>query len=190
MRLTGCDNPINGGLELVGDDPIVRGVEDFESFYRREYRSVLGLAIVMTGRRQLAEELTQEAFLATFRQWDRVGAFESPEAWVRRVVANRSVSAFRRATSEARALLRLGRPQREEVSPDIEAGVDVWREVRRLPKRQAQVVALTYVEDLPRREVARILQCGEETVKTHLDRARLALSQRLVDHLGEGSDER
>lgn len=197
MRLTRCDNHVNGGLELVGDDPIVRGVEDFESFYRREYRSVLGLAIVMTGKRQLAEELTQEAFLTTFRQWDRVGAFDSPEAWVRRVVANRSVSAFRRAASEARALLRLGGPRRggsypdrEGSSPDIDAGVDVWREVRRLPKRQAQVVALTYVEDLPRREVARILQCGEETVKTHLDRARFALSERLVDRLGEGSDER
>ncbi len=162
----------------MDDIPVVRGVESFEGFFRREYRAVLGLAIALSGNRTAAEELTQEAFLATFRQWDRVGLLDNPGAWVRKIVANRSVSAFRRRAAEARALLRLNSDMRRVEQREVEDGADVWREVRRLPRRQAQVIALTYLHDLPRREVAEILGCSDETVKTHLDRARSTLAKR------------
>ncbi len=167
-------------LVRVEDIPVVRGVESFDAFFRREYRAVLGLAMVLTRSRPVAEELTQEAFLATFRHWERVGRLDNPGAWVRRVVANRSVSTFRRSSAEAKALLRLNSHARRAISTDLDDGMDVWREVRRLPRRQAQVVALTYFADLPRREVAEILGCSEETVKTHLERARGTLAGRLT----------
>ncbi len=157
---------------------MVRASEAFEAFFRREYRQVLGLAVVLCGSRATAEELAQDAFLAALRSWERVGGLDNPGAWVRRVVANRSVSAVRRRAAEARALLRLGRPV---AAPelDAEASLDVWREVRRLPKRQAQAIALTYLHDLSRREVAEVLGCSEETVKTHLERGRRTLADRL-----------
>lgn len=166
--------------------PLVRAAEDFETFFRREYRPVLGLAMVLSGNRAAAEELTQEAFLAALRQWGRVGVYERPEAWVRRVVANHSVSRFRRRMAEARMTVRLGRTHTATPIVDVADSVDVWREVRRLPRRQAQVVALTYLHDLSRRQVAEVLGCGEETVKTHLDRARATLAERL-DQPGDAS---
>ena len=162
------------------DIPVVRGVESFDVFFRREYRAVLGLSVVLTRNRFVAEELAQDAFLATFRHWERVGRLDNPGAWVRRVVANRSVSTFRRSAAEAKALLRLNSHAHRAGATELEDGMDVWREVRRLPRRQAQVVALTYFADLPRREVAEILGCSEETVKTHLERARRTLAGRLA----------
>jgi RNA polymerase sigma-70 factor, ECF subfamily len=171
-------------LVRVDDVPVVRGVESFDAFFRREYRDVLGLAVVLTRNRAVAEELTQEAFLATFRHWERVAPLDSPGAWVRRVVSNRSVSTFRRSAAEARALLRLNSYASRSTATELGDGMEVWREVRRLPRRQAQVVALTYFADLPRREVAEIVGCSEETVKTHLERARRTLAGRLMD-LGE-----
>ena len=164
----------------MDDIPVVRGVESFDVFFRREYRAVLGLAIALTRNRLVAEELTQEAFLATFRHWDRVGRLDKPGAWVRRVVANRSVSAFRRSTAEAKAVLRLT-PSHRHSAAELNVDMDVWGEARRLPRRQAQVIALTYFADLPRREVAEILGCSEETVKTHLQRGRDTLASRLQD---------
>ncbi len=164
----------------VEDVPVVRGVEDFERFFRSEYRAVLGLAIVMSGSRSSGEELTQDAFLVTFREWERVGRLDNPGAWVRRIVANRSVSRYRRVAGETKALFRLSSQTRQISHLELDDGLDVWREVRRLPRRQAQVVALTYLEDLPRRAVAEILECGEETVKTHLERARRTLASPLV----------
>jgi RNA polymerase sigma-70 factor (ECF subfamily) len=170
-------------LERLGVDeiPMIRTTESFEMFFRREYRAVLGLAVVLSGNRSAAEELAQDAFLAALRDWDRVGRFDNPGAWVRRVVATRSVSAFRRRAAETRALLRLNSHRQIEFGIEVGESLDVWKQVRRLPRRQAQVVALTYLHDLSRREVAEILQCSEETVKTHLGRARSTLAQRLSD---------
>jgi RNA polymerase sigma-70 factor (ECF subfamily) len=54
---------------------------------------------------------------------------------------------------------------------------DFWVAVRSLPRRQAQVVALHYLSDLPVADVAATLQIGEGTAKTHLSRARAALAE-------------
>lgn len=166
----------------MADIPVVKGVEDFDSFYRREYRAVLGLAIVLCRDRSAAEELTQEAFLLAFKAWAQVGRYENPGAWVRKVVSNRSVSRFRRAATEAKALVGMKQPlETKDSTGEVDGSVDVWREVRRLPRRQAQVIALTYLSDLPRRDVAEILGCSEQTVKTHLRRGRDTLERRLGD---------
>ena len=148
-------------------------------FYRREYRQVLGLAIVLSRNRSVAEEIAQEAFVVTLRDWRRVGHMENPGAWVRTVVANNSVSWFRRAGAQAKALVRLGSTAADLPRLDVEAGLDLWREVRRLPRRQAQAVALVYLNGLSRREVAGVLGCSEETIKTHLSRAKRTLATRL-----------
>jgi RNA polymerase sigma-70 factor (ECF subfamily) len=138
---------------------------------------VAGLAFVLTGSWTAAEDLTQDAFFAAFRRWDQLRGYDKPGAWVRRAVANRAVSWRRRIGSEARALTRLG----GRAAPGVDHATipshdrDVWALVRRLPPRQAQVFALTYVEDLPIDRVAAILHIGEETARTHLRRARAAL---------------
>jgi len=164
------------------DEPVL---ETFEGFYRRERRAIVGLAFVLSGSGAVAEELAQDAFLAALRDWERVGRLEEPSAWIRRVVANRSVSRFRRLALEARHARRGPAPQ-WWASADV-GDLDLWREVRRLPKRQAQVIALHYLHDLPRQEVAAILGCSEETVKTHLERARRTLATRLSNPDEEGS---
>ncbi|MGH8915077.1 MAG: hypothetical protein ACRDZM_11260 [Acidimicrobiia bacterium] len=46
--------------------------------------------------------------MAAFRSWARVGQLDDPAAWVRSVVANRSVSVFRRSVSELKALHQIG----------------------------------------------------------------------------------
>ncbi|MCI0426203.1 MAG: SigE family RNA polymerase sigma factor [Actinobacteria bacterium] len=166
------------------DVPLVARVETFEAFYRREYRQVLGLAAVLCGDLTTAEDLTQDAFASTMQAWHRVASMDNPGAWVRRIVANRSISRFRRGLVELKALTRMGAPATVGLSLSSEIALDVWREVRRLPKRQAQVVALTYLSDLSRLEVAETLGCSEETVKTHLDRARQRLAVTLSEYGG------
>lgn len=152
--------------------------EDFPAFYARERRPVIGLAYVLSGSRTGAEELAQEAFLAAFRRWDRISTYDDPGAWVRRVVANKATSRFRRRTAEARALLRLG--GEESTVPPVDPDADhVWREVRRLSRRQAQVVALRYLDGLEVVEIAETLACSVNTVHTHLRRARETLARRL-----------
>lgn len=158
--------------------PVVRAVERFEAFYAREFETVVALVVALSGSRLAAEDLAQEAFLAAYRGWDRIGRFDNPGAWVRRVVANRSVSVFRRRVAEARALTRLG--GRGDGRSDGVSGAswELWGAVRKLPKRQAQTVALFYVVDMTLEDIALVLGCTVGTVKSHLRRARNTLARR------------
>lgn len=153
-------------------------VQDFDSFYRAEYRSVVALAAVLSGSRWAAEDLAQEAFSAAHEQWDKVGLYEHPHLWVRRVVANKSVSWVRRSAALMRARTRLGH-QREPLAEMSAGSSEVWDAVRRLPTRQAQSIALTYLEGLSVDEVGVVLGCSGGTVKTHLKRGRATLARRL-----------
>jgi RNA polymerase sigma factor (sigma-70 family) len=168
-----------------------RGVDvddGFDDFVRREYPGVLRLAIALCGNVHAAEDLAQEAFVAARSRWPLAGV-DRPDAWVRRVVANRSVSRWRRLGAEARALARLG-GRRDPVVEIPETDERVWAAVRRLPAAQARVVALVYVEDRPVAEVAVILGCSPDTVRTHLWRARTRLADILGTPTGDdGRDE-
>ena len=160
--------------------------ELFDTFFSRERDAVLGLAFALTGDRAVAEDIVQDAFLEAFRKWDRIGAYDQPNAWVRRVVANMSVSTFRRRRGELRMLTQLGARQPSVVPEISPATVAFWQAVRSLPKRQAQVAALFYLEDRPIAEVAGILQMATGTVKKHLHDGRKALAQKLdVDEVND-----
>ena len=160
--------------------PVVQSGLDFDTFYAQEYRPVVNLGYVLLGSRAAAEDLAQEAFLAAYRRWAVISEYEQPGAWVRRVVANRSVSVIRRRVVEFKGLRRL--IGWIDSGPEIPAGSEeVWRAVRTLPKRQAQVVALYYLEDLPLLRVAEVLEVSIETVRTHLKRARRTLSEVLEE---------
>jgi RNA polymerase sigma factor (sigma-70 family) len=166
----------------VPTSQMIRVVEPFERFYGREFRSVVGLAYALSGSRAASEDLAQEAFIAAHRNWDKVGAYEKPEAWVRRVVSNLSVSRFRKRTAEMKTLTRLaGFRNEHSVLPSLPGEAEeFWATVRKLPKRQAQVIALHYLDDLPVTEIAEILECSRNTVKVHLHKGR----KRLADKLG------
>ncbi len=153
--------------------------DTFSAFYRSEYHAVVALAYALTGRAAVAEELAQDAFLVTHRNWGRISGYDVPGAYVRRVVANMAVSFGRRLAAEARALARLAARSPKWSAPLEPPDADFWRSVRSLPRRQAQVLALRYLEDLPDDEIARILGCSSATVRVHLHNGRLTLAGRL-----------
>lgn len=151
---------------------------DVEALYRDHRLSVVKLAYVLSGSWQVAEEVTQESFL---RLLDRGahGQIVNPAGWVRTVAANLARSRLRRLSAEVRAVARLGGQRREPDGLEA-AGVEAeafWAQVRTLPARQAQAVALHYLEDRPVREVADLMGVAEGTAKAllHQGRRRLAV---------------
>jgi len=98
---------------------------------------------------------------------------------VRRVAVNLATSAVRRRLIEATARARFWA---REPAPELPASeADFWRVVRSLPRRrQAQAIALHYLEDLSVAESARVLGCAEGTVTAHLHNGREALARRLA----------
>ena len=162
-------------------------VMSFDDFYVAEYAGVVRLAVALTGRRDVAEELAQESFVAAYRRWSRVSTLEDPAGWVRRVATNRCVSSGRRYVTELRLLARLGHEPTRSVD-DCPPDDQLWAIVRGLPPRQAQVLVLTYLEDRSVADIAMVLGCGEETVRTHLRRGRQAVARRLGSSSGPVGD--
>ncbi len=170
---------------------VYRLPEPFEHFYEREYHGLVGLGYALTGSWAAAEDIAREAFLAAHQAWERISRDERPGAWGRRVAANRAVSLGRRRMVEARALLRLAarRPPAEATTvgeAGVEAAADFWRAVRTLPRRQAQAIALFYLDGWPTTEIAGVLGCSDATVRAHLHKGRLALARRLGTEPGAG----
>jgi RNA polymerase sigma-70 factor (ECF subfamily) len=165
------------------------GSDDFDAFFRREYRALVGLAVVLTGDRTLAEDLAQDALLAAHRKWEQLAEDDDPGAWVRRAVANRSASTWRRWAREARAMTRLRHRAVDVVAPLEPPDEEFWDAVRALPTRQAQCVALRYLEDRDVGEIATILDVPPGTVRVHLHEARTTLARQLGETRGHDEDE-
>jgi RNA polymerase sigma factor (sigma-70 family) len=166
------------GVQAV---PIVN-VQTFDDFYADHYGRALGLAWTLTGSRFAAEELVQDAFVEVMRRWSTISGYDDPSAYLRRVVATRSVSRWRSAQREARAMLRLGGRRREPAEIDQPYDGPLWDLVRSLPRLQAQVVALHYVEELTVVEIAGVLGVNQGTVKSSLFRARQSLANQMPTH--------
>jgi RNA polymerase sigma-70 factor (ECF subfamily) len=159
---------------------LVRVPGSFEILYQRDYAKVVALVYGMTGSRWVAEDLAQEAFLRTHREWARVEQMQSPGGWVRRVALNLAKSRWRRLRAEATAKRRLassGAAASPDPDPESEA---FWNEVRRLPSRQAQVLTLHYVEELSVAEIADVLDVARGTVRALLHQGRDRLRRQLT----------
>jgi RNA polymerase sigma-70 factor, ECF subfamily len=153
--------------------------DGFAAFYAGSYRRLLGQLFAVTGDLAEAENVLQEAYARAFARWSRVGDYDLPEAWVRRVAINLAAMAERSLRRRARALLRLGPPPLvPELSPDL---VDLRDALAALPLGQRQVIVLHHLVGLPVEEVARELRLAPGTVKSRLARGRAAMAGAL-DH--------
>ena len=155
----------------------------FEVVFDRHAGPAFSLAYRMCGRRALAEEIVQEAFMSLWRstaRYDR--ARGSVRSWVLRVVRNRSIDTFRRELSSARhhvsddgitdALVARERTE-DEVERRSEARL-VRTALDGLPPDQRQVIELAYFGGFSQSQIAEALGLPAGTVK---GRMRLALSK-------------
>lgn len=167
-----------GDLALSGErEP---GCREFNEFFRSQLRPLIGLAYALSGNSSMAEDIAQDALGAAAADWERVGRMGNPEAWVRRVVANRSRSIFRRRMTEIRGLIKLGARVEEARYDQLASDSEhMWELVRRLPKRQAQVITLRALDRSTVAEIAGVLEISEAAASTHLRRGRAALAQQI-----------
>ena len=156
-------------------------VEDFDDFVRETRTRLVGLAYSLSRDRSIAEDIVQEALLATHRAW---GDVDQPPAYARRAVVNLAASRVKRLGRERRAL---GRWSSQQVAfAELEpADAEFWLAVGALPLRQREVIALHYVEDLTVTDIATALDISPGTVKSTLHDARRALATALRLHDGE-----
>ena len=168
------------------DDAVI---EDFDAFYRRSFAGLVVLAVAVTGQRAGAEDVVQDAMLDAHRRWDRVGAYDAPRSWVRRVVIQRAMKVGRKRANERRSHLRA--VAGTDATATSERGLDPELRVAlaALPPQQRAVLALHYLEDLSVVDTAELLGIAEGTVKVHLSRGRAALAAQLAPVIDTPTDD-
>jgi RNA polymerase sigma-70 factor (ECF subfamily) len=156
-----------------GDEPA------FRELVARHQDRAYALALRMTGSAADAEEVAQDAFV---RAWRALPAFRFEAAfgtWLHRIVArlalDRREQLARRAKREAPEA-DAPEPAAPEKEPNPE-GARLERLLGALTEKARAAVVLYYYEDRSVAEAARILGVPENTVKTLLSRARMALRE-------------
>ena len=192
--------PAVPGAGGTGDsrNPLLRHREgDPEAFavlvasYRRPVYSYLIRCGVAVGDR---DDLFQAVFLKIHRGAARYRAELPPHPWIFTIVANEVRSYLRRRRIRELVFAAPVAHEPEDPAPDGERVVQAqetvaWleEEIRRLPLAQREVLILASLESRPLSEVAQALALPLNTVKTHLRRARLVLSEKLARRQGAGS---
>jgi RNA polymerase sigma-70 factor (ECF subfamily) len=150
-----------------------------------------GLALRLCGNKADAEDLVQDVFLQAFRKWHTFRGEAKPSTWLYTIAVRacrRRMKRQRRAPKAVSQLAPWGEttvtavatrddadsPQRRE------AVVRVQQAIADLPEHFRVPIVLKEVLELSVEETADILGVAENTVKTRLHRARLALRKALL----------
>ena len=149
---------------------------------RRLVRAAVALGVTV----EEAEDVVQEALISAFRNFGKFDGSRSPfQVWTHRILVSRTSNWHRARRRLHRALKRLvweGQTGGSGVRPDEALAMDeAKRTLRRLtagltPIRR-QVWAITQISGLPIRAAAEALGLREETVRSHLRHARVALER-------------
>jgi RNA polymerase sigma-70 factor (sigma-E family) len=151
-------------------------------------RALLRFAYVLSGDAHLAEDLVQEVLARVHRRWDRITAMDSPEAYIRTAIVRQFLSWRRRRSAGEAILSEVPEPAaREEPQQRVLARDQMWRLMAGLPRAQRAVLVLRFYCDLPDDEIARLLGCGESTVRSQASRA-LARMRKLMGDEGGNAD--
>lgn len=145
-----------------------------DELYVRHAPAAFRTAYFLTGDRDLAEDLVQDAFVRVAGRFRHLRAPQAFDAYLRRTIVNLFTSHLRRLRLEREDLRRRAAEVR---TPNDDPGIDdqLWSRVRTLPERQRAAIVLRFYEDLSERETAEILGCSSGAVNSLVAHAMATL---------------
>jgi RNA polymerase sigma-70 factor (ECF subfamily) len=140
-------------------------MKTFEEVYREHVQAVFRFAMRVTGKRDVAEDVTSEAFLALYRNFDGIDQSQLP-AWLLTVVRNRARDLWRRRTVEAQYADQIA--QDPFVTPAVESSVIDSPDLKPIHRT---CLILRYAYGMSRAEIAHETGLTDTQVRGHLQYA-------------------
>ncbi len=179
-----------------GKDP-----DAFQVFYERHGGAAYSLAHRIVGDRELAEDVTQEAFLSIWRSKARFDPTRgSVRAWALGILRNRAIDALRSAARPAPKLDRddelvlENQPAGERTEAEAirrETAGRLRQALGLLPREQSQVIELAYFGGFSHSEIADMLGAPLGTIKGRmrlgLEKVRTTLTEGMADEDAPGA---
>ena len=147
-----------------------------ERLLDRHEQQVFRMAVMILRDTGRAEEVTQDVFLKLWRALPAYDGRAAPSTWLYTIARNTCLSAVRaQAHRRTLPLDEATEPAAPEAPVDGAIEADLARGLEALPEIQREVVTLFYLQERSVRDVSALLDLPENTVKSHLHRARRAL---------------
>ncbi len=155
----------------------------FEEFSREQLPGLVRFAAVLTGDRELAQDVVQDALVRAHQGWRRIAAADRPDLYMRKIVVNGYLSWRRRWYQRSVHPTADVTGFREPTAPD-----PAWRiadadqlagPLARLSRAQRASIVLRFYEDRDDEEIAAVLGCATATVRSHVSRGLNSLRVQL-----------
>ena len=158
------------------------GAPTLVEVYHSRRLGLVRLALLLVDDLPTAEDVVQDAFTAVYRRHGAVlSRVENVGGYLHTAVVNAARSVLRRRRTVRAA------PPRVEYSPATDERLllaeehrEVLDALRRLPRRQREVLVLRYWSELTETQIAAALSISRGTVKSTASRALVALEQQLA----------
>jgi RNA polymerase sigma factor (sigma-70 family) len=159
----------------------------YAEVYERHRRRLTGLALLLCGNRDRADDAVASAFAKAWPHW-RKGRVVDDGSYLTRAVVNEVRSIGRRLVRADAVLDRLsigrssdGAPTAADIGPAVADRLAVVDALQQLPLRQRAVIVLRYYEDLTETATAAVLGMRIGTVKSQSFRGLERLRQLLAE---------
>ena len=165
----------------------------FEEMVKRYQRRVYAVARRIVQRHDVADDVTQEAFLRGYQHLASFDVNRPFGPWICRIAANLAVNHVRSPQAREQELPEGHLEARSAASDPLrdvlenEAQGVLQQAMAGLPADQRAVLVLRVVEDLSYREIADALHIEMGTVMSRLARAREKLRRALEPYLGSAA---
>jgi RNA polymerase sigma-70 factor (sigma-E family) len=146
--------------------------DELRDFVAARGQALLRTAYLLTGDRQLAEDLVQGALEKVYPRWGTIRVAAAAEAYVRRTMYRDQVSLWRRHRVPEVLALTLPEPRPAPADTDrVDDRLVLRTALLSLTPRQRTIIVLRYFEDLTEQQVADVLGIAVGTVKSQAHKA-------------------
>lgn len=171
-------------------------IADFDRIVDLHRKQVYGLAYQLTGNHEDADDISQEVFIRAYRSIRKFRGKAKISTWLYRITVNLSINYMKKKLKYAHEHTdeeafdgkadpivpeQPGDPLQEIEAEELAQGIRMATES--LPVKEKTVFILRVNQDLPYKEIARILDCPIGTVMSRLNRARRKLRDKLRNYI-------
>ncbi|MBC9929788.1 RNA polymerase sigma-70 factor [Chitinophaga qingshengii] len=164
-----------------GDEKAFRALYDF--YWEKQY----DLACYKLGVKALAEEITQEVFVALWLQREELDPAKPIGAWLYGVTQNRILNTYRKQLSHHKYLQQV--PVQEithnttEQLSFNELNTVVQQRIAELPDKCREVFTMSRIQGFNTQQIAEMLNISPKTVNNHLVKALRIMRVNLKDYI-------
>jgi len=160
----------------------------YEEYVERIYRFVY----IKVSSKETAEDLTSQTFIKSWQAMERGTEIENPKAFIYQIARNLVIDFYREKAKNpviSEQILSLAPDHSTNIEKQVQISADLDNTMKLLAKLKPEyqdIVVWHYLDDMPVKEIAQILQKDENNVRVTLHRALNSLKEEAAK-LGTGS---